>query len=121
MSLSHADKEALAADIWGPCGAQPKSATEISLMGYSMRTNGYRYTGYVHFDRNPEKGTRGRPRVIMDELYDHTRDKEVPSAERETVNVASAPQYQKIRDTLRTMLSNVLMTGFDKSVSYPVI
>ncbi|CAE7721490.1 unnamed protein product, partial [Symbiodinium microadriaticum] len=121
MTMTRADKEALAADIWGPCSAQAKSATEISLMGYSMRTSGYRYTGYVHFDRNPQRGTRGRPRVIMDELYDHTKDKEVPLAERETVNVASAPDYQKVRETLKSMLSNILMSGFNKNISYTVV
>jgi hypothetical protein len=121
-TLHHENRKALLANIWGPCPAQRESKTEISLMGYSMRTLNYRYTGYVHFDRSRSGGAaRAQPRVMLDELYDHTKDGRIPSVDRETVNVAEVPEYQVVRKKLKDQLCDILARRFDKRVAYPVI
>ena len=84
----------------------PRRGTDV--MGYSIRTDRYRYTEWASF--------RGTPVYIPDwnilsgvELYDHQDDPE------ENVNLASDPQYEEIRQQLsdrlrsgwRTELENV--------------
>lgn len=107
-------------DVWDACAVEVKSATEVALMGYSLRTRGYRYTCYVHFAKKV-KGSRGAPRMIMDELYDHTNDEITPSAERETVNVADLPKYKSVREKLQTMLFDILTSNFNAAKSYPIV
>ncbi|MBI1371888.1 MAG: sulfatase-like hydrolase/transferase [Phycisphaera sp.] len=57
------------------------------LMGYSMRTDRYRYTVWV--DQKDHKQVAGV------ELYDHLKDAE------ENVNVADDPEYKTTRDELQ--------------------
>ncbi|MGQ9505908.1 MAG: sulfatase [Thermogutta sp.] len=59
------------------------------VMGYSMRTDRYRYTEW-----RPRKG--GTPVAI--ELYDHESDPQ------ENVNLASRPEYQKLIGELKKQL-----------------
>jgi len=63
------------------------------VMGYSMRTDRFRYTEWQ--DRNTGK-------VLARELYDHAEDPD------ENVNVASEPRYK--RDVTR--LSRMLAAGW---------
>ena len=64
---------------------QPR-AVDSRFMGYSMRTNLYRYTEWIQF--YPNNFTVNWSKVFAKELYDHYTDTE------EHVNVAADPQYQ---------------------------
>lgn len=66
---------------------QPR-AVDSRFMGYSMRTNSYRYTEWIQF--YPNNFTVNWSKVFAKELYDHDTDTE------EHVNVAADPKYQDI-------------------------
>ena len=71
-----------------PRGAQETgegSWEEKQYMGYSMRTDRYRYTQWIRWD-NKE--------IVAQELYDHRQDAQ------ETVNVFGQAAYQSVADSL---------------------
>ena len=80
----------------------------ITVMGYSIRTDRYRYTEWPKFEGSPVY-TPDWNSLIAVELYDHQDDPE------ENANLASDPQYEEIRQQLsdrlrsgwRTELENV--------------
>lgn len=91
--------------VWVDCDAlTPNKNDEISAMGYSMRTREWRYTAWVHFDRKRFIPLWDEP-IMVEELYDH-RDEEHPGVlgHRETVNLASQPQFKDILEKLREQL-----------------
>lgn len=55
-------------------------------MGYTMRTEQYRYTEWMRFNPKPPPSLEDLPHAVSRELYDHRVDPE------EHVNVASAPE-----------------------------
>jgi len=63
------------------------------VMGYSLRTDGFRYTEWRDF-------TSGKVQAV--ELYDHTSDPQ------EAINVASEPTYQARRQALSKQLASRL-------------
>ncbi|KAL8599536.1 hypothetical protein ACOMHN_066534 [Nucella lapillus] len=69
---------------------------DIRIMGYTMRTDLYRYTEWVGFD--PESFIANWSQVFATELYMHEAD---PSEDK---NVASFPQYAQLVDKLSAKL-----------------
>jgi iduronate 2-sulfatase len=60
-----------------------------NIMGYSMRTDHFRYTEWIKTDED---------KTIAVELYDHTADP------KENVNVAAKPEYKEIAQSLSCKL-----------------
>jgi len=70
-------------------------------MGYSLRTERYRYTAWFEIDlRKGEKASSEK--VIAEELYDYQND------ELETKNLADEKSYSKVREELANKLNNFL-------------
>ncbi|XP_063530604.1 iduronate 2-sulfatase [Cydia strobilella] len=69
----------------------------IKIMGYSIRTNNYRYTEWVSF--NHTLFTKDWNKLYGLELYDHTTDPY------EAYNVVSKRKYRRIRKHLSKLLS----------------
>ena len=67
------------------------------VMGYSMRTDHYRYTEWVHFKGKPLYQPQWNISYGT-ELYDHKKDPE------ENWNRADDPAYKEIRQTLMAQL-----------------
>ncbi|XP_076293259.1 iduronate 2-sulfatase isoform X2 [Lasioglossum baleicum] len=69
---------------------------QIKAMGYTLRTDKYRYTAWLKF--NPQTRVPNWNRLIAEELYDHEIDKN------ENKNLVVFPRYHKLKETLRTLL-----------------
>ncbi len=69
---------------------------DIRYMGYSVRSERYRYTEWVGFDRAAFRPDWSE--VVGAELYDHGSD---PG---EDMNVAGRSEYAGVRRTLRKIL-----------------
>ncbi|XP_055378876.1 iduronate 2-sulfatase [Condylostylus longicornis] len=75
---------------------------QIKVMGYSIRTNNFRYTMWIKF--TPKNFTRHWNKIYARELYDHRFDDE------EAINLVNSSFYKQ---TL-TRLENKLITCFSK-------
>ena len=82
-----------AAFTWHPRPAYPPAGSHPKAMGYSMRTDRYRYTEWRDFNSG---------RVIARELYDHSTDS------RETVNLAGQAATAKTVEQLGAKLEQML-------------
>ena len=78
----------------------------IKYMGYTVRTNSWRYTAWLDFN-----GTKNRAEWSLipsslhgEELYTHIGDKNENFDEYENENVASYSQYKNVRDELLNVL-----------------
>ncbi|MGC9352886.1 MAG: sulfatase, partial [Mariniphaga sp.] len=70
-------------------------------MGYSLRTERYRYTAWFSIDFR--KGEKASPeKIIAEELYDYQNDP------LETKNFADEKSYSKVREELANKLNNFL-------------
>lgn len=69
---------------------------DIKIMGYSIRTDRYRYTEWIEFDNVRFKGNWSN--VYGIELYDHLIDS------KETLNLADRPQLNYTIQMLRSKL-----------------
>ncbi|XP_049865291.1 iduronate 2-sulfatase [Pectinophora gossypiella] len=69
---------------------------DINIMGYSIRTNRYRYTEWISF--NNKLFTRNWNKLYGVELYDHITDPD------ESNNVNTNPQYKYIKIYLSKLL-----------------
>ncbi len=78
-----------AAFTWHPRPAYPKSGRNPKVMGYSMRTNQYRYTEWRDFNSG---------KVMALELYDHHQDPQ------ETINIAGKKNLSARVRTLTEIL-----------------
>ncbi|XP_043514943.1 iduronate 2-sulfatase isoform X1 [Frieseomelitta varia] len=82
---------------------------EIKAMGYTLRTNKYRYTAWLSFD--PKSKLSNWSNIIAEELYDHNNDKG------ENRNVAFLERYMKLKEKLKILLQhgwrNVLSDEFN--------
>ena len=89
--------------------------SEPNVMGYAIRTNGYRYIEWVNFDKNTS--TPFWTPLLANELYEHEPDPQSVSTQipDEITNLANNPQYA---DTIAT-LSAKLHAGW-RAVSPPV-
>ncbi|XP_054085479.1 iduronate 2-sulfatase [Zeugodacus cucurbitae] len=84
-----------------PNSDKPK-LPNIKVMGYSMRTNAFRYTIWVRF--NTHNFTKDWNEIFGEELYDHRLDAE------EHVNLAKISEF----DEIRALLKHQLITAFSK-------
>ena len=93
---------------WDGCGIDVRD-DETSLMGYSMRTLGFRYTMYIPFSRPQHLPLWDLP-IFSEELYDHRKGYLGDLGHFETVNLASDKNYLSLleehRKTLRDFLWN---------------
>ncbi|KOC67246.1 Iduronate 2-sulfatase [Habropoda laboriosa] len=82
---------------------------EIKAMGYTLRTNRYRYTAWLPF--NSETKIADWNHIIAEELYDYNTDKG------ENRNVAFLEKYTKLKKKLKILLQcgsrNVLSHKFN--------
>jgi hypothetical protein len=97
--------------IWFDCDINNSTTTaELSVMGYSMRTEDFRYTAWIHFDRMlliP----RWEDPLFAEELYDHRGEKLGEEYQREFFNQASSGSYQPILEQARETLLNFLFSS----------
>ncbi|XP_012149600.2 iduronate 2-sulfatase isoform X1 [Megachile rotundata] len=71
---------------------------EIKVMGYTLRTNRYRYTSWLQF--KPEARIPDWNHSIAEELYDHDVDNN------EIQNLAVFETYVKVKEELRNLLQH---------------
>jgi hypothetical protein len=96
--------------LWDACDATKLDhETEISVMGYSMRTLDFRYTMYIPFIR-PHRLPSWNESIFAEELYDHRGDVASDFGHRELVNLAHdekfAPILEQYRGDLKSFLWN---------------
>ncbi|XP_075161794.1 iduronate 2-sulfatase isoform X2 [Haematobia irritans] len=84
-----------------PNSDKPK-LKNIKIMGYSLRSNEYRYTLWIEF--NSQNFTKDWSTIYGEELYDHRLDA------MEEINVAEWPQFNDVRLDLK----NKLIQAFTK-------
>uniref|UniRef100_A0A1A9Z969 Sulfatase N-terminal domain-containing protein n=1 Tax=Glossina pallidipes TaxID=7398 RepID=A0A1A9Z969_GLOPL len=78
-----------------PNSDKPK-LRNIKIMGYSLRTNYYRYTIWVRF--HPNNFSRDWSTVYGEEMYSHRHDVG------EEINLVNLPQFNKVRGRLKSKL-----------------
>lgn len=69
--------------------------TKFTSMGYSVRTDDYRYTAWLHWDGQRLQGDFGRP-PIGQELYTHEGDDESNFDLAENMNLVNDPNHQDV-------------------------
>ncbi|CAD6208056.1 GSCOCG00010330001-RA-CDS [Cotesia congregata] len=80
---------------WKPNSDEPK-LNKIKIMGYTLRTERYRYTVWIPFNYN----TSNWKSIISQELYDHKNDPD------EMINQQSNNYYLKIKSKLFKLLKS---------------
>ena len=89
------------------CTGPASFRTQIAAMGYSIRTDKFRYTEYVPFNTTYFIGNFSAE-PLAKELYDHTSndDRVVFDFDNdgEVVNHADDPKYKDVQDELRAQL-----------------
>ncbi len=78
-----------AAFTWHPRPAYPPAGSNPDVMGYSIRTDRFRYTEWRKF---------GTDEIVARELYDHANDS------RETVNVAKHAEFEEPLKKLHALM-----------------
>jgi hypothetical protein len=93
-------------------------ATELSLMGYSMRTLEYRYTAYYPFNRTRLRPDLSSPEPYEEELFDHKNESLSDFTHREIVNLAYKPTYAVVINNFRTKMKDFLTASFSRQSPY---
>jgi hypothetical protein len=115
--------------MWHTCLDEKEASDDIvALLGYSLRTNAFRYTAYFRFDLTPrdvilvssrgaiaggEKNDvlyRRAENVVFQELYDHRADATTPLVERETINVADVLEYASVVEEMYLMVIDFIVS-----------
>ena len=101
-------------NIWAGCSRDDnynkKGASEVSVMGYSMRTSDFRYTAWVPFNRSIMAASWDQP-LFDEELYDHRGETLRDFTHQELVNVAHKPAFSKVVKRHREKLLNYLRSS----------
>ena len=95
--------------LWKDCDINNRTNAETSVMGYSMRSTSFRYTAWVHIDRQhlfPDWDQE----LFEEELYDHRGEALGSLTHYEVVNLAKQPDFSDILVSHRDMLLNFLQT-----------
>ena len=93
---------------WDSCSVNTVDVgSEVSLMGYSMRTLDFRYTMYIPFLR-PHRLPVWDDAIFAEELYDHRGDKGKDNFRKETLNLATNEKYSDIIEKHRLQLRDFL-------------
>lgn len=91
--------------VWDDCNVDYKGQDEMSLLGYSIRTPGYRYTAYFHYNKTSFLGKQVQVDLsqppFQQELYDHKNETLQDFTHRETVNLAYKLAYVNIVSFLK--------------------
>lgn len=111
-SLSTFERNYLLSNMWETCDIHHRD-DEVCLMGYSIRTKSFRYTVYLPYNRRINRvynlSTSEPLRYDVEELYDHREDHpSFPLVNRELVNVAQLPRFQRKMEDMRRILNNFL-------------
>lgn len=108
-TISHHEKQSFISTMWDSCSLEHKPH-EVSLMGYSIRTESFRYTAYLPFNRRVNRvynlTNTSLLSPVMEELYDHRQDHTITLINRELVNVARSPKYS---DKLKEMYNKLIL------------
>ena len=91
--------------IWADCDKNYQGTDEISVMGYSMRSRDFRYTGWFHYNR-----VKCIPILdvspLDEELYDHRFETFADFTHLETVNLVRRPGFENIVRDMREKVVN---------------
>ena len=101
--------------IWNDCETRKNNPNEVSLLGYSMRTQEYRYTAYYPYNRTtqrPELANGGDTVPFEEELFDHKNETLVDFTHREIVNLAYRPGYAIVIAHYRAKLAEFVVKAF---------
>jgi hypothetical protein len=107
--------------VWRGCkvlSERKRWATELSLMGYSMRTLEYRYTAYYPFNRTRLRPDLSAPEPYEEELFDHKNESLSDFTHREIVNLAYKPTYAVVISNFRTKMKDFLTASFSRQSPY---
>ncbi|XP_076240049.1 iduronate 2-sulfatase isoform X2 [Calliopsis andreniformis] len=83
---------------------------EIKAMGYTLRTERYRYTAWLAF--TPERKEPDWANILAEELYDHEIDKI------EYQNLANIQKYIKIKQELKTLLQRGWRNALPENLNF---
>lgn len=93
--------------IWYDCDKNYKGNEEVSVMGYSMRSRDFRYTGWFHYNR-----VKCIPILdvspLDEELYDHRFETFADFTHLETVNLVHRPGFENIVRDMREKTVNFI-------------
>lgn len=95
--------------IWNECERDALAKGDISLMGYSMRTNDYRYTAWVRMDHAKMQPFWDLP-PLEEDLFDHRNETLADFTHQETSNIAKRSGNDKVVSALREKLLTFLKT-----------
>jgi hypothetical protein len=95
------DIRKLRSRMWQSCKWRHDD-NELALMGYSMRTEEYRYTAYVHYNRTTHTTVPLGEKPVIEELYSHNSS--IPAVYRELRNLARDKEFHHIREGLFQLL-----------------
>ena len=83
--------------------------TQLSIMGYSMRTVDFRYTAWLPFNRSVMAVSWDQP-VFDEELYDHRGKGPGDFTHQELINLSREPAFAKVLLWHRNRLTEFLRT-----------
>ena len=93
--------------IWRDCDKDKTDPNEISVMGYSMRTNEFRYTAWIRMDREKMVPYWDMP-PLEEDLFDHRNETYADFTHQELVNIVRIPENEALVMSLRTRLMEYL-------------
>lgn len=99
--------------IWSDCDIdrRGKMKDEYCIMGYSMRSQKYRYVGYFHYNRANQRPMIHQP-LFDEELYDHRGEKLGDFTHLETLNLAVKASHAKVVEKLRKQLISFIIKSY---------
>ena len=89
--------------MWWDCDKTKNPPDEISVMGYSLRTSEFRYTGWFHFNR-PKALPLLDTAPFAEELYDHRGETLQDFTHHETINLAHKPGFETTKRAMHEQL-----------------
>jgi hypothetical protein len=93
--------------IWTECDRDRHNPDVISAMGYSMRTNEYRYNAWLRMDTTKMIPNWDLP-PLEEDLFDHRNETLADFTHQETSSIAKRPGFETIVLELREKLVNFL-------------
>ena len=104
---------------WFECNrADKKYEDQLCVMGYSFRSNDYRYTIWLHFNREKNVPDFGAP-PYAEELYDHRGEVVSNFTRLEYQNLIGRPQFAAVATNLRQKALHFLQTSVSYMGPYP--
>lgn len=85
--------------------------TVLSVMGYSMRSNDFRYTSWYYWHKTKAVPKLDSP-LFAEELYDVRGEKLEDFTHLELTNVAGRGLYKNVTAALRARLANIIRSEF---------